>query len=379
MAWRRCGLPRRLARHRLGPTPQLSLAARRISPGLPGRRPSGGRAHNIAGPRPVGESAEGPLTAIIRLGDVDDRAYSPTSRRDHAEHVRISYGLAGLAVCWGYAAMLGLAPAVVADVLFMLTTGVWLALVVDRRPAVVAGADSPAAHPQPGRPDRSDAALPAPVVVRLLAILAAAAGCLDAVCVTRLGSMFASVITGNLVQLGRGIATVDGRLAAGATTAVGGYALGVAIGTVGLLRCGTGWHRRTSVVTAAEVVLLAGMVAGWLATDAHPGPTTTPLLLGLAATAMGVQSAVTISSGEHGASTTYLTGTLTTVVRAVTVGPHLFAAGAGGVARMVALVCGAAVGALVLRVAPLWAPALPAVLVTAVVAAALTRNRMERS
>ncbi|GII23233.1 TDT family transporter [Planosporangium mesophilum] len=42
----------------------------------------------------------------------------------------IAYGMAGLAVCWGYAAMLGLAPAVVADVLFILTAVVWLALVV---------------------------------------------------------------------------------------------------------------------------------------------------------------------------------------------------------------------------------------------------------
>jgi uncharacterized membrane protein YoaK (UPF0700 family) len=57
--------------------------------------------------------------------------------------------------------------------------------------------------------------------VRLLAVLTAAAGCVDAVCVTRLGGVFASVITGNLVQLGRAIATADGTLATAATTAVG--------------------------------------------------------------------------------------------------------------------------------------------------------------
>src|SRR4051794_12959139 len=42
----------------------------------------------------------------------------------------ISYGLAGLATCWRYAATLGLAPASVADALFMVTAGVWLVLVV---------------------------------------------------------------------------------------------------------------------------------------------------------------------------------------------------------------------------------------------------------
>jgi tellurite resistance protein len=42
----------------------------------------------------------------------------------------ISFALAGLAVCWRYAAMLGLAPALVADALFLITAAVWLVLVV---------------------------------------------------------------------------------------------------------------------------------------------------------------------------------------------------------------------------------------------------------
>jgi uncharacterized membrane protein YoaK (UPF0700 family) len=45
---------------------------------------------------------------------------------------------------------------------------------------------------------------------------------------------------------------------------------------------------------------------------------------------------------------------------------------------LAALLCGAAVGALILRVAPLWAPAVPVALVGAVVvAAALGRDRRE--
>ena len=52
----------------------------------------------------------------------------------------MSYGLAGLAVCWGYAAVLRLAPAWVSDALFVITAAVWLVLVagylwqVSRRP-----------------------------------------------------------------------------------------------------------------------------------------------------------------------------------------------------------------------------------------------------
>jgi uncharacterized membrane protein YoaK (UPF0700 family) len=210
-------------------------------------------------------------------------------------------------------------------------------------------------------------------------VLSAAAGALDVLCVTRLGGVFASVITGNLIQLGRAIATVDGQLAVGGAAAVGGYALGVAIGTVALPVVGsTGWRPRTSLVVAGEAVLLAGVAAGWWAVGAQPGHGPAPLLAAVAATAMGLQSAVTISAGVRGASTTYLTGTLTDAVRALARGPHRITSVAGSAVRLAALLCGAAVGALILRVAPLWAPAVPVALVGAVVvAAALGRDRRE--
>jgi uncharacterized membrane protein YoaK (UPF0700 family) len=232
-----------------------------------------------------------------------------------------------------------------------------------------------AAHAPPAV---AGAALPEQVVVRLLVVLSAAAGCLDVLCVTRLGGAFASIVTGNLVQLGRAIVTVDGSLAAAGTAAVGGYAVGVAAGTVALRRAGTGWRPRTSLVLAGEFLLLAGVVAAWRATGAQPGHTTATLLLGLAGAAMGVQSAVTISSGVRGASTTYLTGTLTDAVRVLTGDPHRLTAVAGSLVRLAALLCGAAVGTLALRFAPLWAPAVPTALVGIVVgAAALGRGRRE--
>jgi uncharacterized membrane protein YoaK (UPF0700 family) len=216
--------------------------------------------------------------------------------------------------------------------------------------------------------------LPDWLVVRLLAVLTAAAGCLDVVCLTRLGGVFASVITGNLVQLGRAIGTVDGGLAASAIAANGSFALGVAAGTLGLRRSGSGWRRRTNTVAAVEVVLLIGLAAGWPAAGAHPRSGTALVLLALAAAAMGMQSAITISSGVPGASTTYLTGTLTGLVRTLVGEPHRFAA-AG---RLAALLCGAAVGAVMLRVAPLWVPVLPAALVAAVVVVAAVSNRARR-
>jgi uncharacterized membrane protein YoaK (UPF0700 family) len=232
----------------------------------------------------------------------------------------------------------------------------------------------------PAVPAGTGPALPERVVVRLLVVLSVAAGCLDVLCVTRLGGVFASVVTGNLVQLGRAMATVDGRLTAAGSAAVGGYALGVAAGTVALpVARGTGWHRRTSLVVAGEAILLTAVAVAWPAVGAQPGRTTAPLLLGLAATAMGVQSAVTISSGVRGASTTYLTGTLTDVVRVLAGDPHRIASVAGSAVRLAALLCGAVVGTLALRFAPRWAPVLPMALAGAVVvaAAALGRGRRE--
>lgn len=204
-------------------------------------------------------------------------------------------------------------------------------------------------------------------MVPLLVVLAGASGCLDVVCVTRLGGLFASVITGNLVQFGHAVVVTDARMAVGGVTAVGGYAVGVAGGTMPLRRVGLGWRRRTGMVLAAEAALLVGVAVGWLSTGARPGYATGLALLGAAAAASGIQSVVTISSGVRGASTTYLTGSLTNVVRSVVLDPHRFAAGAGGVSRLVGLLGGAVLGAVALRVAPTWAPALSAALVVAVV------------
>ncbi|MEW2331964.1 YoaK family protein [Micromonospora chersina] len=208
--------------------------------------------------------------------------------------------------------------------------------------------------------------MPKRVVVRLLVVLAAASGCLDVYCLTRLGGFFASVITGNVVVFGRSIVVTDTRMVAAGAVAVGGYALGVAGGTLPLRRVGPGWRRRTGWVLAAEALLLVGVAAGWLWTGASPEYASRLALLGAAAAASGLQSVVTISSGARGVSTTYLTGSLTNLVRDAVLDPHRLPAGASGVSRLLGLLGGALVGAVTLQVAPRWAPAVAAVLVVAV-------------
>ncbi|MGY0003985.1 DUF1275 family protein [Micromonospora sp. I033] len=151
---------------------------------------------------------------------------------------------------------------------------------------------------------------------RLLVLLAVASGVLDVVCVTRLGGFFASVITGNLVQVGRALAAADLRALAGGAVAVGGYAAGVGAGSQALHRAGQGWRRRTTAVATAEAALLVVVAAGWLATGARPG---------------------------------YGIGLV--------------------------LLAGAALGGVLLKVAPAWAPAPAAALVVAVAVVALAPRR----
>jgi uncharacterized membrane protein YoaK (UPF0700 family) len=227
--------------------------------------------------------------------------------------------------------------------------------------------------PQPAA-GRRDGALSRRVVIRLLVVLAAAAGCVDVMAVSRLGGPFASVITGNLIQLGRGLVTPNRHLAASASTAVASYAVGVAIGTVALRGSLPGWRLRTSGVASFELLLLVGVLVGWLVADGSPDPGQAIFLLALAAAAMGLQSAATLNTGVPEASTTYMTGTLTSFMRAVATGPHPIGATGAGVARLLSLLAGAVIGALILKFAPSWTPVFPVVLIagTVVLAAALS-------
>jgi uncharacterized membrane protein YoaK (UPF0700 family) len=205
-------------------------------------------------------------------------------------------------------------------------------------------------------------------VERLLLMLAAAAGCLDALCVARLGGPFASVITGNLVQLGSGIGTWNLRLAAASAIAIGGYAAGVALGFAGLRHSEPGWRPHTGRVLAVELLLLAGAAGGWAATGGRPGHADRMVLLVVAAAAMGMQSAVTLVSGVGQASTTYLTGTLTSLIKDLVNEPGRWVSTLPGAFRLAALLCGAAVGGVLLRFAPLWTPVIPVALVATVLA-----------
>src|SRR5579875_13610 len=189
----------------------------------------------------------------------------------------------------------------------------------------------------------------------LVGLLTLASGCVDAVTLTVIGGAFTSVITGNLILVGRGIGTTTLEPALHAVMAVAGYVLGVAIGSrlaqvAGRAEAGEPpeeWPRRATIVLAAECVLLIAVNAGWIGYRAHSPAAATDVLLIVAGVCLGMQGAAarTIAGNP---STTYMTGALTNLVEALATGRgrHADPTAALGLAT---LVVGAACGTILIR------------------------------
>jgi uncharacterized membrane protein YoaK (UPF0700 family) len=190
----------------------------------------------------------------------------------------------------------------------------------------------------------------------LVVILTLCTGALDAVCFLRLGRVFSSVITGNLALIGIAVGERNGDLAANGGLALAGYAAGVVLGTpfAGIAERGQpAWPRRVTVTLAIELGILVVFSAGWLISGSHRGTATRMVLLVLAATAMGVQTAAVRRLGQM--STTYLTSTLTGLFAALAIRrmPEDWQRSVGVI---VALMVGAIFGSLAATQSPSWVP-----------------------
>ncbi|WP_177212816.1 DUF1275 family protein [Geodermatophilus ruber] len=194
----------------------------------------------------------------------------------------------------------------------------------------------------------------------LVVVLAVASGATDAIGLLALGGAFTSVMTGNLVILGVSASSADGTLALASGGAILAFCLGAALGArlAGSPQPGDPvWPRAVTLGLVVELVLVAGYAAGWWVTGGEPGAALTLLLLGCMSAAMGVQSSVVQRFGVPGLSTTYLTGTLTTVVMRL-VGGRGVRDVQHSLEILAGLVAGAAAGAGLLLLAPLAAPVL---------------------
>jgi len=211
-------------------------------------------------------------------------------------------------------------------------------------------------------------------LIGLAAALAFASGSTDLASFTRLGGVFASVMTGNLVLLGLGIARASGALVAHTAVALAGYIAGAALGTAVSARSGSGEELWSAAVTATlviEVAVFAIFTVGWELASGHPTGAWQLCLLAAAALAMGLQSAA-VRGVRTSLATTYLTGTLTgAVAEIVTAGRRGKGIGLN-VAVLAAAVAGATAGGGLLLVLPAALPALPMAAVTTVITLVVT-------
>jgi uncharacterized membrane protein YoaK (UPF0700 family) len=227
-------------------------------------------------------------------------------------------------------------------------------------------------------------------ILTLIAIaLTFGSGANDVASFTRLGDVFTSVMTGNIVLLGLSLAERSVSLASHTVVSIAGYIAGVAGGAWvahGFKARGGGKPEdsdRDSVLPGhvswalfAELVLLAGFTAGWEATGSRPTGWAQFVLLAVLAAAMGVQSLAVNEMGLAAVSTTFLTGTLTGLVSSLVSpgqdtphGPRRF-----GV--LIGLAAGAGLCGLLLATAAAVVPVLPlaALITTLVLSAVPLRN-----
>jgi uncharacterized membrane protein YoaK (UPF0700 family) len=219
-------------------------------------------------------------------------------------------------------------------------------------------------------------------VLTMIAIaLTFASGAADVTSFTRLGGVFTSVMTGNIVLWGLAAARGSLTLASHTAVSIAGYIAGVALGTrvahgareaepgadenqAGVLPAHVIW------VLLAELTLLTGFTVGWEVSGASPAGWAQFSLLATLAAAMGMQSSAVNDMGLTQVSTTYLTGTLTGLVSSLASPGQDMPHGGRRLGVLIGLAAGASLCGLLVATAADGVPALPlAALVATIVLA----------
>jgi uncharacterized membrane protein YoaK (UPF0700 family) len=190
-------------------------------------------------------------------------------------------------------------------------------------------------------------------------------GAMDVASFTRLGGVFSSVMTGNIVLCGLSIARDSVSLLLHTVTAVAGYVIGVASGarlgwyhSTRSAASSDSWAPHVRAVLVGELALLCVLLGGWEAVGASPAGLDEHALLAVAAAAMGMQSAAVAQMGLSQVSTTYLTGTLTGLVGSL-VRPDRKREGLLRPGVLIGLLAGALLCGLLVARAPALVPVLP--------------------
>jgi uncharacterized membrane protein YoaK (UPF0700 family) len=151
---------------------------------------------------------------------------------------------------------------------------------------------------------------------RVLGATAFAAGAVDVITFAKLGGILASAMTGNLAFMGYYLGRFSFASALGSAIALLGFVMGGSVGT--LLGRGRGRDAALRLLLAAEVVLLAGAVALWLATAHGVESVSRYGVIVLLAVSMGLQSIVGKRVNLSNIPTVVFTSTLTNIVIALT-------------------------------------------------------------
>jgi uncharacterized membrane protein YoaK (UPF0700 family) len=150
----------------------------------------------------------------------------------------------------------------------------------------------------------------------MLLALTWAAGSVDAISYFGLGHVFTAMMTGNTVLLGLALAQGEVLAALRSILALTGFSIGVFFGASIVERESEppDWPAAVTAALAFETIIVGIFAAISLAAGATREPAVTYLLILLLAVAMGVQSAAVRRLGVPGIATTYITGTLTSLM-----------------------------------------------------------------
>jgi uncharacterized membrane protein YoaK (UPF0700 family) len=148
----------------------------------------------------------------------------------------------------------------------------------------------------------------------MVLVLTWAASGVDAISYLGLGHVFTANMTGNAVLLGLAVGQGQGLAALRSIIALAGFMMGVAASALVLE---TGPPRGEWPISVTRAVLAEGIVLMVFTVVWHLGAHTNPkiyILIVLSAVAMGIQSAAIRHLKVPGIATTYITGTLTSMV-----------------------------------------------------------------
>jgi uncharacterized membrane protein YoaK (UPF0700 family) len=150
----------------------------------------------------------------------------------------------------------------------------------------------------------------------MLLLLTWAAGSVDAVSYLGLGHVFTAMMTGNTVLLGLAIGQGQALAALRSVIALAGFCLGAAVGAFIVERDKKqqDWPPAVTGALALEGITLGLFAIIWHFTDPTRSAGTLHVLILLSGLAMGIQAAAVRHLGVPGIATTYITGTLTSLM-----------------------------------------------------------------